>query len=547
MILTVRDVLALPVLAAGQPRVVAGGPLLDRAVRWVHISESADLTDLLEGGELVLSTGLPLTGGTRAVSDYLTMLGTQRVAGLVVELGTHLRDLPSGLGALAETAGVPVIALAAEIRFVEVTEQIHRRIVAEQYDEVSFARTVHEVFTSLNIARASSTDIVTRAAEILDAPLVLEDLNRRVLAFGAAGTPTSRLLDQWAERSRINDATNSGPANSGTADTGTAAGWSAVSVGVGTERWGRLVLPMEAPDAPRAKMVLERTAQSLQLHRMLQRERDALVVHALGGLLNDMLSGRITDEPEALVRANALGLTTNKHYVPVVVRVPHRPDADRLTQGEVDRRLLTALRQAVAEAGHTAIVSIRREGTVSAVLSCREPDKALRAVRDGLRDRLSGRDGCERWVVGTASSATGLLAAARGIAEAEHVADVGATMPEANRIYRSTDVRLRGLIALIRDDHRVQAFAETELGKLLEHDARGGDDLLGLLKTYLNHSGSKTETARVTGLSRPTLYARLHKLERMLGVSLNSAESRTSLHTALMIVDTSTEPSGERP
>ncbi|MGI8312040.1 PucR family transcriptional regulator [Saccharopolyspora hattusasensis] len=529
MILTVRDVLALPVVAAGRPRVVAGRTLLDRPIRWVHISESTDLTDLLEGGELVLSTGLPLTGGPAAVSDYLTMLGTQQVAGLVVELGTHLRDVPADLERVAEAAGVPVVVLEAEIRFVEVTEQVHRRIVAEQYDEVSFARTTHEVFTSLNMARASSTDIVTRASHILNAPLVLEDLNRHVLAHCAAGESTSQLLDQWAERSRMHDSPSAAKTS----------GWSAVRVGVGTERWGRLVLPVEAANEPRAKMVLERAAQSLQLHRMLQQERDALVVHALGGLLDDMLSGRINDETEALVRANALGLKTNKYYVPIVIRVPQRPDAHPLTQGEIDRRLLTTLRQAISETGHTAIVSIRREGTVSAVMSCAEPDNALHQVCAGLDIRLSQRDGTNAWVAGTAPHAATLLAAAQEISEAEHVADVGVTMPEVNRLYRFTDVRLRGLIALIRNDHHVQAFAETELGRLLEHDARNNDDLLSLLRTYLDCGGSKTHTARTTGLSRPTLYTRLQTIERILNIPLDSAESRTSLHTALMILGAS--------
>ncbi|WP_461064882.1 helix-turn-helix domain-containing protein [Streptomyces pseudoechinosporeus] len=38
-------------------------------------------------------------------------------------------------------------------------------------------------------------------------------------------------------------------------------------------------------------------------------------------------------------------------------------------------------------------------------------------------------------------------------------------------------------------------------------------------------------------MSRPTLHSRLRTVERILGVSLESAESRTSLHTALMVID----------
>ena len=40
--------------------IVAGEAGLDRAVRWVHISELADPTPWLSGGELLLTTGLQL-------------------------------------------------------------------------------------------------------------------------------------------------------------------------------------------------------------------------------------------------------------------------------------------------------------------------------------------------------------------------------------------------------------------------------------------------------------------------------------------------------
>jgi purine catabolism regulator len=63
-----------------------------------------------------------------------------------------------------------------------------------------------------------------------------------------------------------------------------------------------------------------------------------------------------------------------------------------------------------------------------------------------------------------------------------------------------------------------------------------------LLRAYLAGGGSKTDTARATGLSRPTLYARLGAIERILGVSLEPVESRTSLHAALMIIDARREP-----
>ena len=57
---TVADLLKLPELAAGRPRVVAGAKGLQRPVRWVHVAEVPDIAPLLRGGELILTTGIAL-------------------------------------------------------------------------------------------------------------------------------------------------------------------------------------------------------------------------------------------------------------------------------------------------------------------------------------------------------------------------------------------------------------------------------------------------------------------------------------------------------
>lgn len=60
--LSVRQVLALERVLAGEPEVVAGASHLDRPVRWVHVAEAADVGVMLSGGEMVLTTGVLLAG-----------------------------------------------------------------------------------------------------------------------------------------------------------------------------------------------------------------------------------------------------------------------------------------------------------------------------------------------------------------------------------------------------------------------------------------------------------------------------------------------------
>ncbi len=78
---------------------------------------------------------------------------------------------------------------------------------------------------------------------------------------------------------------------------------------------------------------------------------------------------------------------------------------------------------------------------------------------------------------------------------------------------------------------------QRELGPLLAYDAARGTDLTGVLAAYLAAGGNKAEAATRTQLARPTLYDRLRHIERILGVSLDSAESRSSLHVALLAAE----------
>lgn len=537
---TVRDLLAIPAIAQGRPVVVGGHPGLDTPVRWVHVSESTDLRELVRGGELVLTTGLPLLGDA---DGYLRMLADLDVAALIVELGTRMSTLPDGLAASADELGVPVITVA-RIPFVEVTEQAHRLIVADRFAELEFAHATHEAFTSLNINRATTAaDIVTQAARMLDSPVVLEDLHHRVLVFDPAGSSATDLLAGWASRSRQHHDVDDQMAAVRVADGSPGRRtWTVAGVGAGPERWGRLILPHDLGTPTRNRLVLERAAQALHLHRMVERDRDALVAQASGGLLDDLISGRVAEEADARARAVALGLADETpgglRFLPLAIRAPRTDTGDGLTGEEVDRRILTALRREAIAAGATVIGAVRGAGTIAAIVVApqRRPstvDELLEVLCRGLADAVGRRS----WAAGTAASTGGLVSAARALAEADHVAEVGTTMTGPRRLYRSGDVRLRGLISLLRTDHRVQAFAEAELGALLEYDARTGQGLVDVLRVLLQEGGSKTAAARTTGLSRPTLYSRVARIEKILGVSLETVDSRTSLSAALMILD----------
>lgn len=104
-------------------RLVAGEPGLGQAVRWAHISELADPTPWLSGGELLLTTGLSLDGPA-SQRDYLARLVDAGVVGLGLGVGFGHEAVPAPLCEAAEAACFPVFEIPYEMPFIAVTERV---------------------------------------------------------------------------------------------------------------------------------------------------------------------------------------------------------------------------------------------------------------------------------------------------------------------------------------------------------------------------------------------------------------------------------------
>ncbi|SHG97599.1 Sugar diacid utilization regulator [Jatrophihabitans endophyticus] len=170
MLPTLREVLDLRPLRDGEPIVRAGRSRLDAPVRWVHVSEIGDIGNLLEGGELILSTGVALPESAAALARFVTDLAGAGVCGIVVELGRRFhRSLPAALVDAAHRAELPLVELHRETPFVAVTQAVHTLILAARMRELeaSDERQRHRtLLTTLALAADVPPDLAERAGAL---------------------------------------------------------------------------------------------------------------------------------------------------------------------------------------------------------------------------------------------------------------------------------------------------------------------------------------------------------------------------------------------
>jgi purine catabolism regulator len=528
--MTVDAALRLPALRRGAPEVLAGTDQLQRPVRWAHSCEARHVPELLEGDEMLLMTGMGLGGTASDQRAFIRDLVARRVAGLVIELGRVFQEMPAPLVHEARRLHLPLVALHAEVRFVEVTKQLHSAILTRQLAVERRGAELNDQLTAMLVDGAEVPTILGRIAHAIGNPVLLERTGGHVVFHAAHDAVAEELLADWELlRPRV--------------DAGEPLAATALVLATGGRVWGRLVaVPHERPVDGLARAAIERTAPLIALALGRTGEEQLLESRERGNFLHDVMAGRIAPEDIA-ARAAQLDLPAPDHRLLGLVAARRDDPGER-----DDRRTPIALRDVRAWLQARGIASLT--GTRRAA----DDIVLLLALPPGMT-----RSAAVEHAVG-ALHAAGLDRPPPTLA-AGPLADAWAELPDALRAAAETADTMRHgpvrawhdatvpdvgrLLWGLRDDERLAAFARQRLKPVLDHD-RGRDAvLLPTLQSLCDHHWQKAPAARALRIQRQSLYARIGRLHRVLDADLEDPETRLGLDLAvraLRVVDGGAAP-----
>jgi purine catabolism regulator len=542
--LSIKEILELEIFQLAEARVVAAATHLDRPVRWVHISELPDIARLLKGGELLLTTGMGFSGDAAGQRKYIDQLVAAGVAGLIVELGHAVSQIPTAMVLRAEECGLPLIALHQEIRYVDVTEEVHSAIVNHQFQLFQRAESIAKRFTDLALTGAGLKLILESLAGLVENPVVFEDLAHQVVEFATYAQPVDSTLRQWEAHSRSghDDAGERGIVHFSEGEPPCA--W--IGIWLRGEFWGRVhVLHIDSKPDELAALVLDRAAATIALSLLAQRDASHLADRARSILITDLVRGRYSSTNELYRRARSLSVDLEGRRLGVlVVDMPRLPEvAQSRPLSEHDRqrirlRAMSELKKAVGRAHAVCLSGITEGDRVVALVGLKQ--------RGDLRPMLEAI-GSETV---TAIGATEELEAVVGISRETRTDALPLAFEEASEAARYAwhvghragvqhydGLGLHQLLLPLADRPELARFVESELGPLLAHDATSGSPLLQTLRVYLARSGKKADATRELHIERRTLYRRLERLERILGREISNHENQTRLTFALYGLD----------
>jgi len=132
-----REIMNLQTLE--KTEVVAGSGGLNRMVRWVHFIDLPDVLPWVQGGELLIITGIGLQGGLTGLVPLVKGVIEKKLAGMIINLGPYIKSVPLEVIAIAEAANFPLLTLPWEVKLVEVMQEISSYIVVQQIEKQSLS------------------------------------------------------------------------------------------------------------------------------------------------------------------------------------------------------------------------------------------------------------------------------------------------------------------------------------------------------------------------------------------------------------------------
>ncbi|MFC9762859.1 PucR family transcriptional regulator ligand-binding domain-containing protein [Rhodococcus jostii] len=495
MLPTLREVLAMPSFKAAAVEVLAGAP--DTVVvRWVHSSEVYEMGGLLSGGELLLTTGLGLHGRSpEQLTAYLDQVADAGCVALAMEVGRSFLAVPPSLVEAAQRRGLAFLALHAVVPFERMVEDFHDLLLRRRLGSPQAGEPVWQELLELVVAGQGMTALLTRVGRLAGCGVDLLDAEGRVVDRSATAAACSE------------------------------PGRTTLDVRGPTGSLGRLVLNGQATAHRSAIANCAAVAVALELGRHPDLgPRQSLAQ----SVITDLVGGVLTSHSDLSERLTAAGWTPveGRHVLVVAVEVDQRTPV---------REVATPVREAVQAVLGGCLVGVTANHVI--VLAQGWLPASPARVRSAFTDvdELLRRGPCGSAVrtLGVAAPVQQLSDISAAVGQAREVVQIARRFGTRTGVILSRDVGVQRLLAADVAPVALSAFIAEQLGSVITYDTTHSADLVRTLDAYLANRSSKARTAVVLGIRRQSLYARLARLEKLLGASLDDPAQLVCLGLAL--------------
>jgi purine catabolism regulator len=496
----------------------AGADAAAAPVRWVHISELQDPTPWLSGGELMLTTGIPLDTAAKQRA-FVRILADRNLAGLGLGTGFSHKSLPKALVDEAGKRGFPLFEVPYSVPFIAITEKAFAKLVNEQYEVLQRGVAVQRRLERLVLEERGLEEIAATVASAIGGTVAILDARGGRLAGRGFRRQLSVEAIGAIRREALSHAGDGHPfVPSHPTVQGRALAHPVVSPGGGPPQAWVVIVRDSGGLGDFERLILQQAVAVVALELMRRRVAQETERRLAGDVLAAALGGRM-DPTELRRRLEPFGIG---EAAAVLVFSLGDPAA-----------AVAPLEAALAADGCPAVVAPHSTGgreLLCAVVDAAEERDPLEAAR-GARQALAREHGPVR-------AAASRPAAPERLRHSFHEARCAleATAFDnglAPEVASWRDLGAFTLLLSIQDDDALDLYCDSVLGPIERGDAEYGGELLRSLEAFIEQNGQWERAARQVYCHRHTLRYRMRKVEELTGRDLSRAHDRIEFWLAL--------------
>jgi len=529
----IRDALRLESLRSAT--VVAGQAGLDRDVQWAHVIDMPDPAPWVRPGQLLLTTGFAWPTQEREVRELVRLLRERGLVAVGLAVPGYLKRFSDPAREEADRLDLPLIEIPFDVPFAQITEELHRTILAEQYKIVERSDQIHHELTKAAAEGSNLADLARTLGRLLERSVTFEDPDGKLLASYETGIHEDNVRRQTLADAQSPAAMQEALASSGLleeihASVGPVRVPAMPEIGLaprvvcpirlGAELVG-LVWIIEG-DVKLTELdfrAAEHAALVAAVHVAHQREL-ATTEARLGYASFLSLLEAEGDDPQAIERARLLGFELDgRHRVGIcVIAEPLPLTRDGFLHRE---RVAGKLAGALRAAGKQPLLTASLNYVTFLLPSGVDPERLWNDVGDEGVVMVLGR------------SHAGTQGARRSYREAQSLL----TYSDGARVRRFEDALVPRV--LMGDMGAHEAFIEHMLGGL--RSRKDGSALEDVVLALARHGFNLKVTSESLGIHLNTLRYRLGKALEALHLDLDNPETRFQLQLAARILDFSSK------
>ena len=495
----------------------AGSEAANAPVRWVHISELDDPTPWLSGGELMLTTGIPLDSAAKQRS-FVRLLADSNLAGLGFGTGFNHSELPKAVVDEAEKRGFPLFEVPYSVPFIAITEKAFTRLVNEQYEVLQRGLAVQRRLERLVLEERGLEEIAATIASAVGGTVAILDGRGERLAGRGFRRQLSADAIAAVRKEALAHAADGHPfVPSHPSLTGRALAHPVVSPGGGPPQAWVVIVRDSGGLGDFERLILQQAVAVVALELMRRRVARETERRLAGDVLAGALGGRM-EAGELRRRLEPFGIG---EAAAVLVFALENPVA---ATASLERALAADACPAVV-APHAA----GRRELLCAVIDAADRDP-VDVAADARRALMADS--------GPVRAAASRPAAPESLRQSFHEARCAleATAFEngvAPEVASWRDLGAFTLLLSIQDDEALDLYCESVLGPIERGDEEYGGELLRSLEAFIEQNGQWEKAARQVYCHRHTLRYRMRKVEELTGRDLSRAHDRIEFWLAL--------------